>query len=611
MVVSDRSRTKILVCVEQWMMPSLGPVMRYELITTSRRRRYYFLRVIYGLLLLTQLTTLFRLWELIHPAGGTLTQIQQFAENAFIQFAGAQGLCLLLLIPALVAGVIADEYQRKTLHYLLASRLSSAEIVLGKLGARLVHVVAFVALGLPVVALLMLYGGLNPVNIFYVYMGTATLVLFTSGFSILTSTLARRPRDAILATYGLGALWLLAPIQLEGISRYLDGPLGWVQPVNDFLILFNPITVWSNATYQNNPGWSTARLPFLDFQIGFEWHFAIMAVIQTLGGLLFLGVAVAGLRPLRGSSWPGAQPQTGWFTRLAGRYRRFVDARSMAAVTRNELLAARPERRSCGDDPMLWKERFTRMGGGLKWLGSRPVALFFIVLLGCYLFDVAAPAVASFSRQWWPGDTWLEINSALRTSSAILAALVMLPISAAGAASITSEREQDTWTSLATTLLTPVEVIRGKLLGAIWSARWIGIGLVALLGAGTLLGAFHPVGLIAALAILVTSSWLTAAIGVLASTLSRNSTRAAFFTFFVMFAFVWASGWPVMFWQSLASYADMRYMWSGEIPAGYSARSFVIPPLLGAAVLSAVNSILAGLLCLWSINRLAATWGRA
>ncbi len=250
------------------------------------------------------------------------------------------------------------------------------------------------------------------------------------------------------------------------------------------------------------------------------------------------------------------------------------------------------------------------MGGALKWLGSRPVALFFIVFLGCYLFDVAAPAFAGFSGGWWQGQTWFEINSALRNSSAILAAIVMLPISAAGAASITSEREQDTWTSLATTLLTPVEVIRGKLLGSIWSARWLGLGLVVLLGAGAILGAFHPLGLIAALAILVTSSWLTAAIGVLASTLARNSTRAAFFTFFVVFVFVWASGWPTMFGQSLASYAEMRLAWSGQIPAGYPARSFVMPPILEAAGLSAFNSVLAGLLTLWSTNRLARTWGR-
>ena len=282
----------------------------------------------------------------------------------------------------------------------------------------------------------------------------------------------------------------------------------------------------------------------------------------------------------------------------------------MAALTRNELLATRADRPSCGDDPMLWKERFTRMGGGLKWLGSRPVALFFIVFLGCYLFDVAAPAVAGFSSRSVArpqlvrdqlGPAHLERDSG---------GLVMLPISAAGSASITSEREQDTWTSLATTLLTPVEVIRGKQLGSIWSARWLGIGLVALLGAGTLLGAFHPLGLIAALAILMTSSWLTAAIGVLASTLARNSTRAAFFTFFAVFVFVWASGWPTMFRQSLASYAEMHLAWSGQIPAGYPARNFVMPPILEAAGLSAFNSVLAGLLTLWSIKRLARTWGR-
>src|SRR4029077_1355251 len=118
-------------------------------------------------------------------------------------FGGTQGLALLCVIPALVAGVIADEHQRKTLHYLLASRLSSAEIVLGKLGARLVHVGTFVALGFPIVSLLLLYGGINPVNVFYVYLGTFTLVLFLAGFSILISILARRPREAILAAYGL------------------------------------------------------------------------------------------------------------------------------------------------------------------------------------------------------------------------------------------------------------------------------------------------------------------------------------------------------------------------------------------------------------------------
>ncbi len=592
---------------------SLGPVMRYELITTSRRRRYYYLRVIYGLLLLAQLWTLFTLWELQHVTGGSREQIQQFAEDAFIQFAGLQGLGLLLLIPALVSGTISDEYQRKTLHYLLASRLSSGEIVLGKLGARLVHIIAFVALGLPIVSLLALYGGLNPVNIFFVYVGTAAVVVFVAGSSILISILARRPRDAILATYFLGALWLLIPPQIERVSRYLEGPLVWAPPVIESLILTNPIRVWSAATSSYGGGrWAyAARMPFTGEYISFEWHFGIMSVTLCCSGLVLTAIAVGALRPLRGSAWPGAKPDTGWFSRLNARYRRIVDARAAGALTRNELLATPKNRPSCGEDPILWKERFTRMGGGLRWLGSRPVALFFIVFLGCYLFDVVFPWFRNFGGDWWRMGSWEQINGALRSSSAMLAALVTLPISAAAAASITSEREQDTWTSLATTLLTPREIIRGKQLGSIWSARWLVIGLFTLLAAGLFLGAFHPLGLLAALAVLFTSAWLIAAIGVLASTLARNSTRAAFFTFFAVFVFLWATSWPSAFWATLGSYPEMKSYWTGQPPAGYSQSNFVVPPLSGAAFMAAFNSLLAVLLTAWATKRLDSTWGRA
>ena len=112
---------------------SLGPVVRYELMTTARRGRLYVIRMVYGLCLLAQLAFLFARWEASHQDGGTIDEIQAFAEDAFLQFAGLQGIVILILIPALVSGVIADEHQRKTLHYLLASRLSSAEIVLGKM----------------------------------------------------------------------------------------------------------------------------------------------------------------------------------------------------------------------------------------------------------------------------------------------------------------------------------------------------------------------------------------------------------------------------------------------------------------------------------------------
>jgi hypothetical protein len=187
----------------------------------------------------------------------------------------------------------------------------------------------------------------------------------------------------------------------------------------------------------------------------------------------------------------------------------------------------------------------------------------------------------------------------------------MLPISAAAATSLTSEREQDTWTSLATTLLTPFEVVRAKQFGAIWSARWIGIGLFVLWGAGLLLAAVHPIGLLAAVAILVSSAWLISSTGVLASSLAKTSIRALFLTFMVTFGVATISSWPVLLWSSLASYGDMKFLWSGDVPVGMAHSSFIAPPLAAAAMITAMQSVTALLLTKWSTMRLRATWGKA
>jgi hypothetical protein len=352
------------------------------------------------------------------------------------------------------------------------------------------------------------------------------------------------------------------------------------------------------------PGWASSWNSF-------EWTFGLMSGIQAVCGLLFLTAAVAALRPLRGSAWPGGKPKTGWFTRIRSRFDQLVEARAAAALTRNTLLTTRKDRPSCGEDPMLWKERFTRMGGGLKWLGSRPVALFFIVLLCCYLADMSASVVVDLFSGKHRTRVWDEINLGLRMSISALAVLAVLPIGAAAASSITTEREGDTWISLATTLLTPREVIRGKQFGAVWSARWLLIGLVSILTAGLLLGAIHPIGLVAGTAILVTTAWLTAAIGVLASTLAPNSTRALFLTVIALFICGVFSTWPYQIWLTLASYRDIEYMLTGKLMTGSSLSARIVPPLGIAATIAAANSVFAALLSYWSVMRLKSTWGRS
>src|SRR4029077_414779 len=103
------------------------------------------------------------------------------------------------------------------------------------------------------------------------------------------------------------------------------------------------------------------------------------------------------------------------------RLRAITRARVATSLTQNQLLIAPPDRAPCGDDPMFWKERHTSAGGGLRWLGSRPMVLFFGVLLGCYLLDVSYPVLSGWLDGRWRQAPSAEGRDALRGSSEVLA----------------------------------------------------------------------------------------------------------------------------------------------------------------------------------------------
>ncbi len=465
------------------------------------------------------------------------------------------------------------------------------------------HVGAIVGLGLPVVSLLGLYGGLNPEYVFYSYLGTATTVFFAAGLSMLISIVAARPRDAILASYGLLAFWLFFPISIAGVAHAIRGPLFWIGPVNDWLLISNPMVVWGELTR------GSFRPTTIPVSLGgrFLWNFSAMAAIHTILGLLFLVLAIVGLRPLRGSAWPGGKPHAGWGSRLLGVARSIGRWQLTAPVLQNQILAARRDRPPCGNRPMLWKERYTTQSGGLRWLSSPLILIFCSVALGCYLFDVTQPAVAELVRGSRTNRQRIELSAAVRESSIVLGILAMLTVAASASVSLTSEREGDTWVSLATTLLTPAEIIGGKQFGALWSARRIGVAILIVWMIGLILGAIDLLGFLAALAVTLFGAWFIASMGVSISSRTTNGTRALLATFLIMFATGWI--WPRLLWESLVSADDLARL-RFELGIGSTfAGNATLRALAGFAVMPALYAGAAGVLTLWSIWRLRTRWG--
>jgi hypothetical protein len=113
-----------------------------------------------------------------------------------------------------------------------------------------------------------------------------------------------------------------------------------------------------------------------------------------------------------------------------------------------------------------------------------------------------------------PGQARLEFNIALRQFSAMVALVSAFAIVAFAAGSMEMERRRDTWFGLIATPLTGWEILRAKMLGALWYARWYLVILITLWTLGLVAGALHPIGYLAGLAELIVMSGFFAAWGI-------------------------------------------------------------------------------------------------
>jgi len=492
----------------------LGPVFRAELIRTARRRHYYFLRVVYGFALLLLFWVNFQSLQTTTAWRGGRPLIEDFAAFAFstfVWFMGVQLATILILVPALFGGVIADEKQRKVMHYLMASRLSSGEIVLDKLAARLLHVGVFILLGLPVLSLLTLFGGVAWEYVLAAYLATCSITFFSASLAVLISTFARRVRQAVLIAYLLEIAWLIIPPAADPIFRFLfPQAYGWFEPISVVAQASNPLSVVligisftgriraSALAATVGPGTSLLD-PFL-------W----MVGLQFAAGAFFLLIAVWQLRPTFRRQEESSRRLFGFVSRL-----------------RRPRWLNRP---ACGADAMLWKERqFARTDVFTSFVVLPATILLTVCVILGGEFD--EKVVHSFSAVWQFGYNSRSaapvlLNDTLCAYSPLYIALWLLAVAGASACGVTVEREQGTWDGLISSPLTGWEILRGKAVGAIWGLRGFG-GLLSLFWlVGLAAGAVHPLGLLLALLIVGLLTWFVVALGTHASLKARTTSRA-------------------------------------------------------------------------------------
>ncbi|WP_435011333.1 ABC transporter permease subunit [Tundrisphaera lichenicola] len=564
----------------------LGPVFRAELLRTARRRRYYAARFVYGLLLL------FIIWIGYASATAvsstvTIDQVARFAEETFIRFAVVQLIAILLMIPALFGGAIADEKQRKTLHYLMASRLSSFEIVVDKVLGRAPHLAVFLALGLPIVSLLGLFGGVPPEYVAIAYIGTFSTASFAVALTVLVSTMARKVRQAVLIAYVLMLGWQFIPVMVWGFgSRLYPATYSWIEPVVDWVGATCPLTLYVRTMMFMG---RTTRGPWAMVE-----PFAWMVGLQLAGAGLMILLAVWQLRPTF-RRHAEARPRRGWF----GRADRGPRAR--------RRIWDRPE---CGDDAMGWKERYFIQTDAFTRMVVLPatVLVSVVLILVVGIDETLRNAFVDLWRAglsgWGNGDE--KFLEQIRVFSAWYVAIWLLAVAGSSASSVTVEREEDTWVSLTSTPLTAREILRGKALGAIWAQRGFAAVPLGLWTIGLLVGSIHPLGFLGALLMFGLVTWLVASVGVHASLRANSTSKALTSTITALFVL---SGYPAFLLWSFLEYGVWdRYVSFVGLPArlavgplvsySYVSREWTTLTVHGYRQLEFINYIVIGLILL-------------
>jgi ABC-type transport system involved in multi-copper enzyme maturation permease subunit len=418
----------------------LGPIFAKEMVEMARRKRYYLNRVIFGLGLLCALGIAWENagWRFGYDRVPLLQDLANLAHEMFVLVASVQYIAVFVFVPPLLCGVVASEREAHTLDLLLTTQMSDREIVMGKLASRLCVVLLLMLSGLPVMNIIMLFGGVDPASVWRVQASTLLAMVYAGAHSIYFSSATRSPLGALVRTYWWMALWLLALplltvliVELFGIrpntpKAILVYGLVLVDPLFTFMASINP------RGYQE-----------FSRHIG-TWFFPVTFVVPIAWSLFLMWRAVVRLR-LAPKEYAVFRDISRWFR----------ERRSESQRRRSERVEARGAQDWTGGDNPLWhrarlSHAYDRDGHlrKIQWAGWA-VAIFFL-----WLVAMAEPrafrnndAAAAFMSV-----TWIVI--------ALLTAVV-------SAGSLVGDRRRGFFDMVLTTPLEPQEIVDGTLL-AVW-----------------------------------------------------------------------------------------------------------------------------------------------
>jgi len=434
------------VAIWLWRLLPGNPILVRVVAVGSKRVRHVWARLVYLAALFVVLVAMGS--GLFQRGAGT--SLAELAKNSSWTFMGVSLVQLFLMsfiAPIFCAGAITQEKDTNTLHILLTTPLTNAQIVLGSLFSRLFFVWALLLAGLPIFCITMIYGGVTTTEIFQSFGLAACTGLVTGSLAIMISFLKIGTRRTIFAFFAGIAIYLLGIWALATTSygQLPEAPLStswamrmsWLAPLHPFLALLvvtgqTPAPAPAHVHHYGWPAWWLLAYP----------HYGYM-LLTTLASLVMVIISLVFVR---------AGAREGEST-LVSRARDFF-VQASGGERRRRL-------RRVWHNPIAWREAATRASAGgrslLRWVfilgGTLAGILLAIAHYGSWApLSVTNPQTA---RDWLVALVWIEL------------AVILLVVTNTAATTLTREKESQTIELLLVTPLTSQYIIAGMLRGLV------------------------------------------------------------------------------------------------------------------------------------------------
>lgn len=488
-----------------------GPVFDKELRVSSRRRRNYVLRFAY-LALLTCFLTL--VWiQVMMFSGSGLYRMSRMAEAGkqivayvvWFQFIATQVVAVVMLSTS-----ISDEIYHRTLGLLMTTPVNSFQIVMGKLFSKLLQLMLLLAISLPLLAVVRVFGGVPWGYVVSSLCITLSTAILLGSVSLFFSIFTRRAYVAIILTcLAAGAIFGLIPLIGSMAWHFLElRPIISEKILWTMFLLPNPYcNLFFSTIMMVEPRAVGGGMPSLFWPL----HCGLMLVAS---GVL-LSVCVVKVRKV------ALRQAVGHVEAPSRRRRPNKNASSTQIAQGDAVVRARP----ITGPPVLWRELRFPLFGRRKVALMVTIAICLAVLALTYLLCAA--------------ENILDAEEVQITYAVIFLGIGVLFSTVLSSTCITSEKEARSWPLLLATTLDDGEILLGKFVGIARRCLFPWLLLLGHVLLFSLAGIVHPVAVLQITLLVIWIVGFLAGTGLYFGSCFKHTTTAVLVNF-ALVAILWA-----------------------------------------------------------------------